>query len=348
MDIVVFQTAFLGDTLLSIPLIRQIRRWQSGARIHLVCRPGLGELMLRLRIVETYFELDKSNRDSRSRWKAWVSSLQPKFIFCPHRSLRTHGMMFGVRYPTQTIGFANWWNYGFFSKRCIYRRDLPDALRQLSLLAAVSQEFKDKLDEVVNNPKFYNSSETGQDVDFRKIALPDWADMTVLSSKRHHRRLVLAPGSVWATKRWTESGYRSLCERLLLNGYEVVLMGSPDERELCERLADGLSINNLCGKLSLYESALFLAESAGLVANDSGAMHLASLSQTPTVAIFGPTVLGIGYRPWNENSMVVQSNLSCRPCGRHGAQVCPIGTHACMKSISIDQILRALQTMRII
>jgi heptosyltransferase-2 len=76
------------------------------------------------------------------------------------------------------------------------------------------------------------------------------------------------------------------------------------------------------------------------VCNDSGAQHLAGLVGTPTVSIFGPTVPQQGFVPWNPNVQLIENkNLKCRPCGKHGPESCPIGTHECMNSIKPDQVL---------
>jgi len=75
-------------------------------------------------------------------------------------------------------------------------------------------------------------------------------------------------------------------------------------------------------------------------------MHLGSTAGTPTVSIFGPTILEFGYRPWNARAEIVQIDLSCRPCGKHGAKKCPLGTHACMKGISSRVVITAADRLR--
>jgi len=59
---------------------------------------------------------------------------------------------------------------------------------------------------------------------------------------------------------------------------------------------------------------------------------------TPLVSIFGPTTPSQGYTPWNKKSRVVEIPLDCRPCGAHGHNKCPIGTHDCMKKISPEMV----------
>ena len=86
-------------------------------------------------------------------------------------------------------------------------------------------------------------------------------------------------------------------------------------------------------------------QGTALVCNDSGAMHAAAAAGLPTVAVFGPTVLAQGFRPWQNQAMVVQRRLECRPCGKHGSDKCPIGTHACMEGIEAGEVLEALESL---
>ena len=69
---------------------------------------------------------------------------------------------------------------------------------------------------------------------------------------------------------------------------------------------------------------------------------MAASVNTAVVVIFGPTTLELGFRPWSNNSKIVQnSNLNCRPCGKHGHQVCPLGHHHCMINIKADSVIKA-------
>src|SRR5690606_37578329 len=126
----------------------------------------------------------------------------------------------------------------------------------------------------------------------------------------------------------------------------IVIIGSPEEasyaQEIQEKIPGAL---NIAGKPSLIELVQLFKFGRYLVSNDNGAMHLGSVAGIPTVAIFGPTTLDLGYRPWNNRALVVEDvNLPCRPCGKHGHQKCPLGTHACMKNVSPRAVKKALDS----
>jgi len=156
----------------------------------------------------------------------------------------------------------------------------------------------------------------------------------------------IAPGSVWPTKKWTLNGFTELASELKRKHFLVILIGSPQESELCQKIADNVSGTvNLAGKTSLFESAWLLQRGQLLIANDSGASHLAAVVGLPTIAIFGPTTSQFGYRPWQNKAMVVEADLACRPCGVHGGEFCPIGTHDCMQIITAQDVLLAVKEL---
>jgi heptosyltransferase-2 len=67
---------------------------------------------------------------------------------------------------------------------------------------------------------------------------------------------------------------------------------------------------------------------------------------TPTVALFGPTVPEFGFGPLADLSKTVGvEHLDCRPCDRHGPQRCPLGHWRCMRELSAEHVYEILQTL---
>jgi heptosyltransferase-2 len=168
------------------------------------------------------------------------------------------------------------------------------------------------------------------------------------NQKSIQKQIALFPGSVWSTKKWTVEGFGQLAHRLTQLGFRVCIMGGPDD------VSDALAIQkiapqaeNLTGKMSLYESSMYIAEFDLVVCNDSAPAHMAACSQRPVLCLFGPTVLDFGFRPWNDKSQVIEEQLSCRPCGPHGHVKCPLGHHDCMKKIKADSVYnKALEMLK--
>ncbi len=146
--------------------------------------------------------------------------------------------------------------------------------------------------------------------------------------------VALAPGSVWATKRWPY--YPDLARRLA-DGARVVVLGSEADRALAGEIfeATGGRSVDATGRLSLLASAEVIGRARLLVTNDSAPLHLASAMNTPTLAVFGPTVPAFGFGPLADRSALAEvEGLDCRPCDRHGPRRCPLGHWRCMREIT--------------
>jgi heptosyltransferase-2 len=158
--------------------------------------------------------------------------------------------------------------------------------------------------------------------------------------------LALAPGSVWATKQWPY--YAELARELAGLG-RLVLVGGADDAALAARIAAsaGGGVIDATGRLSLLASAALLGRCRVLVTNDSAPLHLASAMNTPTVAIFGPTVTGFGFGPLADRHEVAEvGGLACRPCHAHGPMTCPLGHFRCMRDLLPGDVLAAVRRLR--
>jgi heptosyltransferase-2 len=347
------QTAFLGDLCLSSASLKRLRLKNENSPIWLVCRSGLGGLLKNLGLVDRVFEIVKGNAKSYADILKELKSQNFKFIISPHESLRTAYLVSQLT-GTKKIGYHHWWNFLIFNERIRKEKNLPEAIRQLQMLRAIDLELDKDFAEFESTNWIGKSGKLLQ-------APPEIASGKVRSANKQARRnqIAIFPGSVWATKKWTEEGFSQLASLLAMRYQcEILLMGSAGEFEICERIKQqikddeknvtGTTVNvrNLAGKISLAECLEQLMFSKLVISNDSGGSHLASLVDAPTISIFGPTVLEQGFRPWSTLSAAVfVENLACRPCGRHGHQKCPIGTHDCMKMQSAESIFQAAKSL---
>ena len=153
----------------------------------------------------------------------------------------------------------------------------------------------------------------------------------------------IAPGSVWATKRWDAGGLRRRGARpCATTGARVRPARRAGragargrDRAARRRRRDRRSP---VGPIS-RRSSRSIDRLALLVANDSAPMHVACARDVPVVAVFCATTPALGYGPWGPRSAVVEADLACRPCARHGGRRCPRGTEDCMRLVEPDAVL---------
>jgi len=157
--------------------------------------------------------------------------------------------------------------------------------------------------------------------------------------------VAIAPGSIWATKRWPEEHYTELSRLLEAQKCNLVFIGGPEERKLCSDIIKMAGVNaiNIAGKTSILGSAAVIEKCDLIICNDSGALHIANAMQTDVFTFFGPTVQDIGYFPFRENDKVFELNMDCRPCGSHGSNNCKLKHHNCMKNIKPGIVLTAVK-----
>jgi heptosyltransferase-2 len=330
---VIIQTAFLGDLILSIPFLLRVKKNAPSEKLVLVCKKGLGSFLKHQGVVDDFVEVDKGDRQSYKLALAALKKYDITYLYTVHRSTRS--LLFSWQLKAQKkIGFKSAFSFLVFDETVPYEKSWPDAVRKFKLLSSRDHEVGEAL-KVGDFAKLSAANANGV-----MPAVPSlFALAPVRPEKKSSKQVALFPGSVWATKRWTEEGFTEVARELVQKGFQVLLLGGPDEKSLCDSIAMKVpEAKVLAGQLSIQQSIDKVAECDLVIANDSAATHMAALKNTPSITIFGPTTLELGFRPWNDRARVVQIDLDCRPCGAHGHQQCPLGHHHCMKWISSAKV----------
>jgi lipopolysaccharide heptosyltransferase II len=157
------------------------------------------------------------------------------------------------------------------------------------------------------------------------------------------RLILLAPGAAFGpTKRWPAERFGQLVAALAARGFACACAIGPGERALGERVAAaaGVTLPLLGSDLDVVELAAVMARARLVVANDSGAAHLAGAVGTPVVVFFGPTDPG-RTRPTGSPTKVLDRYVFCSPCF---LKTCPYG-HECMKEIEVADAVRAVEDL---
>jgi heptosyltransferase-2 len=155
---------------------------------------------------------------------------------------------------------------------------------------------------------------------------------------------VFAPGAEFGvSKRWPARHFAALADSVRAHDPEahIALLGSPKDRDACDEvvaLAGPGRIHNLAGATSLGQAIALIAQADGMVANDSGLLHIASALNRPVVALYGSTDPGHA-PPFSDRSESVSLRLECSPCKQ---RECPLGHHDCMEKMEAPLVWAAL------
>lgn len=325
----VVQTAFLGDVVLTTPLLTVLA--ERHGPVDVVTTPAAAPLLETHPAVRQVLVYDKRKAD---RGLAGLRRLAHRLraeryavAYLPHRSLRSAALARLARIPRR-VGYTDGWR-SLYTEARPRPRDGHEIDRLLALVGAMPPRGA--------RPTLHLAA---NDVARAEAAIGSAAVAPPFAA--------LAPGSIWGSKRWPH--FTALARRLAQH-VDVVLVGGPDDAALAEAIVAAVAEENaahrvvsLCGRLSLRESAAVIREAAILVTNDSAPLHFAQAVATPTVAIFGPTIPAFGFGPRGPRDVVVGlDGLACRPCSPHGPAACPLGHHRCLQGVSVDDVLRAME-----
>jgi len=151
----------------------------------------------------------------------------------------------------------------------------------------------------------------------------------------------LHPGATWPNKRWPAEKFAEVAQRLVNEGVHLVITQGPDEFEFAQAVFQNISYGStLLDVLSLRQLAAVLNRLSVYVANDCGAMHLSIAVGTKTLGIFGPSQPEIWF-PYSakEGHLAVVEYVDCRPCHK---DYCPLGTLACLENLTPARVVKEI------
>ncbi|MGI9045092.1 MAG: glycosyltransferase family 9 protein [Gemmatimonadaceae bacterium] len=331
MTSLVMQTSFLGDVVLTTPLIAELAR---RGPVDVLTSPDGAAILQGNPDIQQIIDYDRRGRDCGiagfSQTVGRIRRGHYDAAYMAQGSMRSALLVVlgGVR---TRIGFNTSEGSRLYSDRVEYRADRHHAERLwwLAMPAGASPASRDVLAPRV----FPSARDTAAADDLLRDGLSD-------SSLPF---IALAPGSAWATKRWPY--YPELAAKIAAE-FNVVVVGGRAESEIGETIVAGIPAGrgmNAAGRMGILGSAAILGKAAALVSNDSAPQHLASAVGTPTVSVFGPTVPAFGFGPLGPASVVAgNDDLACRPCDRHGPHRCPLGHWRCMREVTSEAVFDIL------
>lgn len=322
--ILIIQTAFLGDVLLTFPIAHHLKKINPAYKVTFLIKKELSELKEIYPLIDEFIFIDKSKYISSIN--EIVKKIKNRFdvVISPHRSARSSIISFLSNAPVR-ISFNKSSLSFLYTHLVQYRNDQHEIARNLDLLKFFSPklDWKEritlKLDKYILNEKFMIWKDNGEKI------------------------VVIAPGTVWETKRYPEYYFSVIAKKLIDDGFKIVLIGSNQDFEIGLRiqkyLKDEMNILNLIGKLSIRGSISLIGLSNLLICNDSAPTHMAIFTNTPIITIYGSTVPEFGFYPFRDFDRIVQvENLYCKPCGIHGYKKCPQKHFRCMIDLKPDLV----------
>ncbi len=310
MKILIWQSAYLGDVVLTTPLIRTLKRHFPSSQVAFAGRSFIRELLKGLDVEPITFD--------KGFWESFevIEKLREYHIaISPHISARSALILFMAGVPTR-IGFDRSelkWLYTHIVK---HRWGIHEVDRNLELLKPLG------IREFERMPYLYVSEEEKKRVR-DKFRLPE-------------SFAVLSPFSNFRLKEWNIDRWLELSKRLNIT---PVIVGADTQRASIFDKVEGI---NLIGKTSLRELMAVISLSKVVISCDSAPVHIANALGVPALSVYTATSPDYGFYPLIGD--YVKPKLYCSPCSPN-PKVCKTGTQACLSMVGVGDVLKGLERL---
>lgn len=339
MNLLVLRYRFIGDTILTVPFLRNLRRAYPGARIDLVVAPYSSDVLRGIPYVDGMIVYDPPtiHADSRGGHRTlfskarFVAELRARrydkaYVLKRSFSSAAIALLSGAK---ERIGFDTERRGLLLTKRVPYRHDQHEVLNFLDVLRADGVPVEDDHLEAWISPE-----ETAAAKGF----------LAERGAGPGDRIVAIHPFCANQTRAWHEDGFvataNALQERF---GVRILLLGGVRDREMAGRLAGRIRPAPVVavGETDLRQSMALLSRCALLICNDSGIMHLGAALDLPLIALFGPQS-PVKFGPWGKRCRVLYKRFPCSPCRQKFFEECdpsPRGKPMCLETITVDEVI---------
>lgn len=317
-NILVIQTAFIGDAILASSVLEKLHSFFPQAKISILVRKGNESLYYGHPFLHALLVWNKKEGKYKSLFK--LVKLVRKNKFDTVINLHRHASS-GFITAFSKAAYTSGYNKNPFSFLFNYKAPhlIGDGRHEVERYNDLIETITDK---TVAKPKLY----------------PTFKQFSAIEPYIKLPFVCMAPSSVWATKQLPPNKWIELCNSIT-NETTIYLLGAESDAQLCYHIKENAKhtkIEVLAGKLSLLESCELMKHASMNYVNDSGPLHLASAANAPTTAFFCSTIPEYGFYPLAINSKVIEvKGLGCKPCGLHGFKACPKNDFKCGNDINI-------------
>ena len=322
---------WVGDVVMAVPALRELRRVLPDAHLAVVSRPGTADILIDADYVDEILVYDRAGLASAwnqaGEWRRRKFDLAVLF----QNAFEAAAIAFLARVPA-TIAYATERRGALLTHPLSspgWKDERHESFYYLNIVT--------ELERLLYGTSSIETTEPRFDLCVSEDRKRKAFDLLLEHGARANAPLtLLCPGSINSrAKRWPAERYASLADRLVDSGANVALIGSPGEsnvtQEVCKHSQRQLLV--LTGKTTIAEATALISIADVLITNDTGPAHIGAALNTPTLVIFGPTNPLTTY-PLSPKAEIIRSAPDCAPCMLRD---CPID-HRCMTAIAPEEV----------
>ena len=297
MKILVIHTAFIGDIVLSTPLIQRLKDMYPESEIDYLTLPTNKSVISNNPNLNEIILYDKKGQDKGIKGFLRVLKIlkQKKYDYAviPHRFIKSILLAKLAKIP-DIVGFDVATGSSLLDKKVHYDMKKHEVERLLNLVGYEGKRIPVRI---------YPAKEN-----FVKIE--KMLTISGYTGKKEQKLILVAPGSQRAEKMWPIEKYREIIERLKKNkNYFIGITGSKAEKKLSLNFPNDKNVIDFRGEINLVEFGALISKADIVVGNDSSPIHIASGFEKPfVIGIFGPGKRDLGFFPYTEKSNVIEDN----------------------------------------
>lgn len=334
-NILVVNVNWLGDVIFSTPVFKALKKKYPGARVSCLAVPRVKDVLKVCPWVDDILVYD----DKEEHWSPWaklamILSLRKKnfdAVFLLHRSM-TRGLLVSLSGIPQRIGYDSKKQNRFLTHKVTVQEEvLHRSDEYLKIVEGFGLTVSDRVCEL--------------DVPASSLAAIGQR-LKDAGIKPEDRLVVINTGGNWGLKRWPAENFSQLIRRMVKDlDVKVLIPGAPGDVELAATIARDSGVDPLvwAGKTDLDELFALFKRADVVISNDSGPLHAASAVGTDVIALFGPTRPEVTGPRGGGRAVVLHNEIGCNkaPCYHLSCS-----DNACMRAITVDDVLQAYQKLR--
>lgn len=319
------QTASLGDVVLATATAHSVRTLFPDSLIYFLVKESCAHVLDNCPVIDHVLVWNKNDHKYRKLFSILKDIRREKFdVVINFQRYFSSGFITAFSSAKLKAGFTSNPLSLFFNRKARHEQNgLHEIDRNLALARKCFTDLK------TANPVI-------------AVEKPNEPALLAIAQSKY---IAIFPGSLWATKQYPLTRWIDFVSAIPAE-LKVIIAGSNADINMANDISAARPTNtfNLCGKLSILESAWIMKHATMNFTNDSAPTHLASAVNASVATIFCSTIPAFGFSPLSDDSKIIEclAPLKCRPCGIHGHKTCPKKHFDCGYRIETKQLTELL------
>ncbi len=340
--ILVVRYRFIGDTVLTVPFLRNLRRAYPDAQIDMLVGPISGDVLSNCPYIDNFIIFDTTKNheyenigEKKKNFFSYIKLLRKQGYnkaYVLKRSFSSAALIFlaGIK---ERIGFNTEGRGFFLTKKVNYDQEKHEVECFLDVLKADNIKVQDDY-------------------------LENWTDTTSVEKvkgifkekniKDNKIKILIHATSGNKSKEWGNKNFAGVIDYLVNDKDAYIFhVGTEADKAAYDQILKEMGLNsdehiiNLCADMSIQDSLALIKEMDFVLGVDSGTLHLGASLNKPVIGIYGP-MSPIKWKAWGEGHVALYSDRECIPCGL--SRKCKID-EACLSDITPEIVIEECSKM---